>query len=294
MRGFGPLSLSALIAGIHAPRGISGNIPQAVFNSALPAQQNVPMMVISRALTATAAALALTACGNQAAEPPAGFTRLIDVAPDIVQEIRYNGEHNFVGRPVTGYDSPECWLTDEAARALTQVQESVKVNGYSLKVYDCYRPQRAVTDFVEWAKDPVDDLTRGEFYPRLEKDQLFPMGLIAAKSGHSRGSTVDVTLVPLGSKASPQWVAGDPIVDCAAPVEVRFADTSIDMGTGFDCFDPLAATASPEITAEQKENRQLLVSAMQAAGFVNLPEEWWHYTLANEPFPETYFDTPIQ
>ena len=252
------------------------------------------MAVITRVLTAAVAALALTACGNQRAEPPAGFTRLIDVAPDIVQEIRYNGEHNFVGRPVTGYDAPECWLTDEAARALMQVQESVKINGYSLKVYDCYRPQRAVTDFVEWSKDPLDDLTRGEFYPRLEKDQLFPMGLIAAKSGHSRGSTVDVTLVPLGSNASAQWVAGDPIVDCAAPEGVRFADTSIDMGTGFDCFDPLAATASPDITAEQKANRQLLLSAMQAAGFVNLPEEWWHYTLANEPFPETFFDTPIQ
>ena len=252
------------------------------------------MPVISRALISAAASIALAACSSQAAEPPAGFTRLSDVAPDIVQEIRYHGDHNFVGRPVTGYEAPECWLTDEAAQALVQVQAVVKDEGYSLKVYDCYRPQRAVTDFVEWAKDPDDDVTRGEFYPRLAKDQLFPLGLIAAKSGHSRGSTVDVTLVPLGSNASPKWVVGDPVVDCAAPLGVRFADTSLDMGTGFDCFDPLSATDSPDITAEQRANRQVLVSAMEAAGFVNLPEEWWHYTLADEPFPDTFFDAPIR
>ena len=208
--------------------------------------------------------------------------------------MRYHGEHNFVGRPVTGYDVPECWLTDEAARALADVQANVVNQGYSLKVYDCYRPQRAVSDFVDWAKDPDDDVTRGEFYPRLAKDQLFPMGLIAARSGHSRGSTVDVTLVPLGVGPSPQWVLGKAVVDCAAPVGERFADTSIDMGTGFDCFDPLAATASPDITAEQRAHRQLLASAMEAGGFVNLPEEWWHYTLSNEPFPNTFFDAPIK
>ena len=249
---------------------------------------------IISALLGLVAAIALTACGSQTAQLPAGFTRLSEAAPDIVQEIRYHGEHNFLGRPVTGYNAPQCWLTTEAAQALAEVQAVVKTNGYSLKVYDCYRPQRAVNDFVEWAKDPGDDVTRGEFYPRLAKDQLFPLGLIADKSGHSRGSTVDVTLVPLGSAASPQWVVGDRIVDCAAPVGERFADTSIDMGTGFDCFDPLAATASPDITAEQRANRQLLVSIMEAAGFVNLPEEWWHYTLANEPFPKTFFDSAIQ
>lgn len=252
------------------------------------------MRVVTRTLTLCAASLALVGCGSQATGPPEGFTRLSDIAPDIVQEMRYHGEHNFVGRPVTGYGAPECWLTDEAAQALSGVQTQVKKLGYSLKVYDCYRPQRAVSDFVAWAKDPTDDVTRAEFYPRLAKNQLFPLGLIAAKSGHSRGSTVDVTLVPLGSEASPAWVVGDPIADCAAPVGERFADTSIDMGTGFDCFDPLAATANPNITDEQKANRQLLTSAMEAAGFVNLPEEWWHYTLADEPFPDTFYDAPIE
>lgn len=251
------------------------------------------MTLRARVMSGTAAVLVLTACTGQGSSPPEGFTRLSDVAPDIVQEIRYHGEHNFLGRPVTGYDAPECWLSDEAAQALAAAQADVTARGYSLKVYDCYRPQQAVTDFVEWAGDPDDDLTRAEFYPRLAKDQLFPLGLIAAKSGHSRGSTVDVTLVPVGAKASPPWVVGDPIADCAAPASQRFADTSVDMGTGFDCFDPLAATDSPDITAEQRANRQLLASAMEAAGFVNLPEEWWHYTLANEPFPETYFDAPV-
>jgi D-alanyl-D-alanine dipeptidase len=225
---------------------------------------------------------------------PEGFIRLSDVAPDIVQEIRYAGEHNFVGRPVAGYEGPQCWLTREAADALVQVQAAVKVQGYSLKVYDCFRPQRAVSDFVEWAKDPADDVTRAEFYPRLAKDQLFPLGLIAEKSGHSRGSTVDVTLVPLGSGASPTWQVGDAIADCAAPVGVRFPDTSIDMGTGFDCFDPLAATAATQITPQQQDNRRILVAAMEAAGFTNLPEEWWHYTLKDEPFPDAYFDALVR
>lgn len=255
--------------------------------------------------TAIAAVLALAlgglvACATPAAqradEPPMpeGFVRLSDVAPDIVQEIRYAGEHNFMGRPVNGYEAPQCWLTREAADALGQVQSAVKAQGYSLKVYDCFRPQRAVSDFVEWAKDPADDATRAEFYPRLAKDQLFPRGLIADKSGHSRGSTVDATLVPLGSGASPAWQVSDPIADCAAPVAVRFPDTSIDMGTGFDCFDPLAATDDTRITAEQQANRRILLAAMEAAGFTNLPEEWWHYTLEDEPFPDEYFDAVVR
>jgi D-alanyl-D-alanine dipeptidase len=169
----------------------------------------------------------------------------------------------------------------------------VSAQGYQLKVYDCYRPQRAVDDFVAWAKDPDDDVTRAEFYPRLEKEVLFPQGYILEKSGHTRGSTVDLTLIPQGAGVSPVWELGDPLVDCAAPAEKRFADTSIDMGTGFDCFDPLSATASTKTTEQQAANREVLVDAMTDAGFTNLPEEWWHYTLDDEPYPDTYFDTPI-
>lgn len=247
----------------------------------------------SRAGLALMATLILTSCADQAASPPDGFVRLSDVAPSIVQEMRYAGEHNFLGRRVDGYDAAQCWLTEPAANALARAQERALALGYSLKVYDCFRPQRAVDDFVEWAQRPDDDVTRAEFYPRLEKDQLFPLGLIAEKSGHSRGSTVDLTLIPLGAGVSPTWSVGDPLVDCTAPAPQRFADTSIDMGTGFDCFDPLSATASREVGAGQRANRQLLVTLMAEQGFTNLPEEWWHYTLAEEPFPETYFDFPV-
>jgi D-alanyl-D-alanine dipeptidase len=219
--------------------------------------------------------------------------RLSDVAPDVLQEIRYYGEHNFLGRPVTGYDAPECWLTEPAAQALAKVQAEVASQGYTLKAYDCYRPQRAVDDFVAWAQDPDDDTTRAEFYPRLEKDVLFPQGYILEKSGHSRGSTIDLTIVPDGAGVSPEWSVGDPLVDCTASVGKRFPDTSVDMGTGFDCFDPKSATETTKITEEQQANRRVLVDAMTAAGFTNLPEEWWHYTLADEPYPDTYFDVPI-
>ncbi|MCB0902185.1 MAG: M15 family metallopeptidase [Actinobacteria bacterium] len=233
------------------------------------------------------------ATGPATSGPPEGFVRLSTVAPGIVQEMRYAGEHNFLGRPVKGYDVGECWLTAPAARALARAQRTVEAQGYQFKVYDCYRPQRAVDDFVAWAQDPDDDVTRAEFYPRLEKDVLFPQGYILEKSGHTRGSTVDLTLIPAGAGVSPEWTAGGPLVDCAAPADERFADTSIDMGTGFDCFDPLSATASKQTTAEQAANREVLVDAMTEAGFTNLPEEWWHYTLDDEPYPDTYFDTPI-
>jgi D-alanyl-D-alanine dipeptidase len=233
------------------------------------------------------------ATGPATSGPPEGFVRLSAVAPGIVQEMRYASEHNFLGRPVDGYDVGECWLTEPAARALARAERTVAAQGYQLKVYDCYRPQRAVDDFVAWAKDPDDDVTRAEFYPRLEKDVLFPQGYILEKSGHTRGSTVDVTVIPRNAGVSPEWTIGDPLVDCAAPAGQRFADTSIDMGTGFDCFDPLSATASRRATQQQRANRRILLDAMTDAGFTNLPEEWWHYTLDDEPYPDTYFTTPV-
>lgn len=235
---------------------------------------------------------ALTGCAGS--QPPDDFVRLSEVAPDVLQEMRYNGVHNFVGRPIDGYDAPECWLTLPAAEAVAKAQAEVAAAGYTLKVYDCFRPQRAVDDFVVWAKDPNDDAMRAEFYPRLEKDVLFPEGYIAEKSGHSRGSTVDLTIVPQGAGVSPQWQPGDPLVDCAAPAAERFPDTSVDMGTGFDCFDPKAATEEGDVTEEQRANRRILVDAMTAAGFENLPLEWWHFTLIDEPYPDTFFDFPVQ
>lgn len=229
---------------------------------------------------------------------PEGFVRLSDVAPDVVQEIRYAGEHNFIGRPVTGYDAPECWLTREAADALVQVQAAVKVQGYSLKVYDCFRPQRAVDDFVAWARNLADQRMKPEFYPRVDKSVLFAEGYIAEQSGHSRGSTLDVTIVPLQATPDPPYIPGQPLVDCAAPQAIRFPDDSLDMGTGFDCFDTLSHTADPRIAGDQAKNRRLLVEGLERQGFVNYDREWWHYTYkpagAGEPYPDTYFDFPVE
>ncbi len=166
--------------------------------------------------------------------------------------------------------------------------------GYSLKVYDCYRPQRAVNDFVAWAKDLGDVRMKGEFYPRVEKSRLFEDGYIAAKSGHSRGSTMDLTIVRLPARPTRPYVPGEPLVPCWAPKAERFPDNSVDMGTGFDCFDTLSHTLDPRVTGVQRANRLLLKSAMERAGFVNLAEEWWHYTLRGEPYPDTYFDFPVR
>jgi D-alanyl-D-alanine dipeptidase len=224
---------------------------------------------------------------------PPDAVRLRDVAPDVVQEMRYAGRHNFVGRVVTGYEALECWLTRPAARAVARVQRRVARKGFTLKVYDCFRPQRAVDDFVRWAEDPAARAMKREFYPTLAKTVLFPEGYIAARSSHSRGSTVDVTLLPAGAGRSPRWRSGDALVRCTAPVARRFPDTSIDMGTGFDCFDPLAHLASTGITERQKRNRALLLTAMTAEGFSSYAEEWWHYTLDDEPHPDTYYDASI-
>lgn len=224
---------------------------------------------------------------------PGDFVRVRDVLPDALFEMRYFGDHNFLGRPVMGYAAPECWLTRPAARALRHVQRRVARAGYNVKIYDCFRPQRAVDDFVAWSGDARDTTTQDEFYPTLRKTQLFPLGYIAAKSGHSRGSTVDLTLVPQGAGVSPTWTPGDSQVACTAPVGRRFPDTSIDMGTGFDCFDVRANTADPSIGGPQRANRRILLRAMRQAGFTNYPKEWWHYTLADEPYPDTYFDAEL-
>ena len=186
-----------------------------------------------------------------------------------------------------------CILTRHAAEALRNAQWQLLRQGYTLKVYDCYRPQRAVDHFVRWAKDLADEKTKAEFYPNVAKDRLFEEGYIAEKSGHSRGSTMDLTIVKLPPRAQRPYVPGEPLVPCFAPKDQRFPDNMVDMGTGFDCFDPLAHTDNPAITGVARQNRDLLRTTMAAAGFRNLPEEWWHYTLNGEPFPDTYFDFPI-
>lgn len=252
-----------------------------------------------RGLVAGAAALltvtALTPTAQAAPEPkaPEAFVALSSVDPSIIQEMRYITPHNFVGEPIDGYRQPLCILTRPAAEALHRAQLKLLRRGYSLKVYDCYRPQRAVDHFVRWAKDLDDERMKAEFYPRVDKSRLFADGYIAEKSGHSRGSTMDLTLVKLPALPTRPYHPGQPLVPCYAPKNERFADNSADMGTGFDCFDTLAHTDDPRIQGVQRANREFLKSTLQAQGFVNLPEEWWHFTYQPELFPDTYFDFPV-
>lgn len=228
-----------------------------------------------------------------AAQLPKGFVYLKDVDPSILQDIRYAGYHNFVGRPIKGYHAAECILTKQAADALQKVQAALLKSNLSLKVYDCYRPQRAVNDFLAWSKQPNNTKMKDEFYPRVAKNHLFSYGYIAAKSGHSRGSTMDLTIVPLPTPQQADYHRGQKLVECYAPYHDRYRDNSIDMGTGFDCLDAKAHGLSPRVPLIAYQNRKLLRHIMQKYGFQPYEKEWWHFTLKNEPYPKTYFNFPI-
>jgi D-alanyl-D-alanine dipeptidase len=228
-----------------------------------------------------------------AAELPEGFVYLSDIDPSIEQEMRYAGAHNFTGRTVPGYDAAECVLVKPAAEALQAVQADLKDKALGLKVYDCYRPARAVAAFVNWAEEPDDPEAKPTYYPALQKRDLFP-GYIATRSGHSRGATVDLTLVPLGSSSPQEASLEESGAACTAPKPERTSDDSIDMGTSFDCFDKKANTDAAELTDEQRKNRALLVDVMSRHGFKNYDKEWWHFTLKGEPYPDTIFDFPIE
>ena len=197
------------------------------------------------------------------------FVLITDVVPDVLLEIRYYSTFNFVGDRIDGYEEPLAFLTKEAAAALKEVSDELVAKGYRLKIYDAYRPQRAVTNFLNWALDPDDTRMKEYFYPELDKDVLFPQGYIAEYSGHSRGSTVDLTLFDMSTKEE------------------------ADMGGTFDYFGTLSHPDYTGITEEQYANRMILRETMLAHGFKPLPEEWWHFTLEDEPYPNTYFTFPI-
>lgn len=215
---------------------------------------------------AVLALLLLAAVVARAANP--SIVDLAAVDATIEQEPRYAGSNNFMGRPVRGYRTAKVMLTREAAVALSKAQAAAVEQGLSLRVYDGYRPQRAVDHFVAWAADPDDTLAKNVYYPDVPKDELFERGYIAERSGHSRGSTVDLTLTR----------DGEPLP----------------MGTGYDFFGALSHTEHPAITGEARENRLLLRRIMEDAGFRNYANEWWHYTLVDEPYPDRYFDIPIE
>jgi zinc D-Ala-D-Ala dipeptidase len=225
-----------------------------------------------------------------------GFVYLRDVAPTIVQEMRYAGFDNFTGRPVPGYGAAECVLLREVAEALARVQADLAAQAptqkvkLGLKVYDCYRPIRAVKAFVRWAKDPH---AGGDprFHPRVPRDRLFAQGYIAEPSRHSTGTAIDLTLIALPPAQVAPFDRAAHYGPCTAPAAQREPDNSLDMGTGFDCFDEMSHTRSGEITTEQKRRRELLVAAMRKRGFHNYPSEWWHFGYGPRG---DYYDFPIE
>jgi zinc D-Ala-D-Ala dipeptidase len=224
---------------------------------------------------------------------PPDFVYLTDVAPSIVQDIRYAGDYNLVGRPIAGYDAPECVLTKQAARALASVQREIGDAGLTLRVYDCYAPERATADLIAWSKNPSDESMKAAFYPRVEKSRLFKLGFLDFKSSHSRGSSVDVTIERLPIRTLPGYVKGDPLYSCVGPYRERYHDGSLDMGTTFDCMDELSRSDA-DVGAIATSHRQTLDAIMHKHGFDSQKDVWWHYTLRWEPYPKTYFDFPIE
>jgi D-alanyl-D-alanine dipeptidase len=223
---------------------------------------------------------------------PAGFVYLRDVAPSIEQDMRYAGYDNFVGRPLHGYDAPECVLRRGAAEALKQVQADLTADNLSLKVYDCYRPTRAVRAMAQWAFDGRDTGSTKRYYPKLQKQNLFALGYISNRSEHSAGTTVDLTVVEIGHPPVAPFDRNARYGSCIGPAAQRAPDDSLDMGTGYDCFDVLSHTRSPAITPEQRRWRTLLLNAMAKRGFRNYHREWWHFTYGRSTGAQ--FDFPIR
>lgn len=201
-----------------------------------------------------------------------GKQAFVDVSqeiPTIMLDVRYASSDNFIGRPITGYKAAKIYFSHEASAALKIIQAELKSEGLSLKIFDAYRPQRAVDDFVRWAADPSDIKTKDKYYPEIKKDRIIPDGFVAEKSGHSRGSTLDLTIVDAQGN-------------------------EMDMGSGWDYFGAKSHALYKGITLEQQANRQKLRELMIRHGFKPYDEEWWHFTLVDEPYPDRYFDFEIK
>ncbi|MBQ3346606.1 MAG: M15 family metallopeptidase [Synergistaceae bacterium] len=199
-----------------------------------------------------------------------GFVYLSEAVPDAILEIRYYGTYNFVGDRIDGYERPVAMLTKEAAKALREVSDELVKKGYRLKIYDAYRPQKAVNHFESWARDLEDTRMKDYFYPELDKSVLFDQGYIDHRSGHSRGSTLDLTLFDMST------------------------EKEADMGGTFDYFGEKSHPDYKGLTPAQFNNRMILREAMMNHGFKPLSTEWWHFTLKDEPYPDTYFTFPVK
>lgn len=204
---------------------------------------------------------------------PQGFVYLNDISPDIEVDLRYFSSNNFIGDTIDGYHSKNCIITIEAAKAIERVQKELKTRNYGLKIFDAYRPQQAVDHFVRWVQDVSDNRMKANYYPDMEKRYLLEQKYILAKSGHTRGSTVDLTIIYL---------------------EGEHKGEELDMGTPWDFFGTKSWPTSDEVSETQKSNRMLLQNAMIKYGFSPYNEEWWHFTLKKEPFPDTYFNFPVK
>jgi len=214
--------------------------------------------------------LSISNAADNPAFLPDGFIDVDQIIPNIKIELRYYTAHNFIGERIEGYLKPKCILTKEAANALKKVQTELELFGLGLKIFDAYRPQRAVDYFVQWAKNLTDIRMKAEFYPNVNKENLFKEDYIADRSSHSRGSTVDLTIISLQT------------------------NEELDMGSGYDFFGSESWPNFDGINLTQRSNRMLLQTLMTKYGFNPYPREWWHFTLTNEPFPNTYFDFPIR
>lgn len=229
-----------------------------------------------------------TACAAQT--KPAGMVALRSIDPSIRQDMRYAGPDNFTGRPLPGYRKPECYLQRAAALALERVQADLAAQGLSLKVYDCYRPTRAVAGMARWAGDMHAAPDTRRFYPGLDKAHLFALGYIASHSAHSRGVAIDLTVVPRDGKPPARFDLHARYGSCAGPASAREPDDSLDMGTSFDCFSVKSRTRASDLTPEQRANRGRLLQAMTRHGFHNYFREWWHFTYpAADPRQEYNF-----
>jgi D-alanyl-D-alanine dipeptidase len=222
---------------------------------------------------------------------PGGFVFLRDLDPTIIQDIRYAGPNNFIGRPLAGYDASECVVKREVGLALMRVQQELAPQNLSLKMLDCYRPARAVREMVVWAQNGRETPAERRYNPAFSKADLFRLGYIAEHSGHSTGAAIDLTLVDLTADNSARFAPGKAYADCTAPAAARAPEASIDMGTGYDCSDLKAHTAARSITPGQRRWRNLLVAAMARKGFVNYSREWWHFSLPGAGGPA--YDFPV-
>jgi D-alanyl-D-alanine dipeptidase len=244
---------------------VTGKIEESMLNR----QSHRVLRAIRTALpVAVLAALIGSGMPVQAQTRPQAFVDTATMVPGLVVDMRYFGSENFIGRRVDGYEAPVCLLTHQAATALAAVQRDLKPRNLGLKVFDCYRPTIAVRHFVRWAREG-DNSTKAQFYPHVAKVNLFREGYISSRSGHSRGSTVDLTLVSLPG------------------------NEELDMGTPFD-FLSAQSGRSGNVSAEARANRKLLADAMRARGFLPYDKEWWHFTLRHEPFPHSYVDFPVK